>query len=202
MTGRRVRRGGAVCAALVAALSLIVGAVAMGQARQPQTARTPIGTVLGRHQARGAMRPSATVRVVHRAEGVRGHTLAALRSRWPVRGPINSDFGARRWSWRHRAHRGIDIGAARGTPVRVPAAGTVVFAGWRNGYGRTIIIDHGDRVHTLYGHLSRLGVRRGQTVRQGTAIGSTGSTGHASGPHLHYEILVRSRPVNPGHHAR
>lgn len=94
-------------------------------------------------------------------------------------------------------HTGVDIGAARGTPVRVPAAGTVSFVGWRGGYGRTIIIDHGHQVHTLYGHLSQLGVRRGQLVAQGTTIGSTGSTGRASGPHLHYEILVRGRPVNP-----
>ncbi|MGH7335169.1 MAG: murein hydrolase activator EnvC family protein [Candidatus Rokuibacteriota bacterium] len=94
-------------------------------------------------------------------------------------------------------HTGIDIGAPRGTSVQVPAPGRVAFAGWRSGYGRTIVIDHGSHVHTLYAHLSTLRVRRGQRVEQGSPIGSTGSTGYVSGPHLHYEILVRGRPLNP-----
>ena len=126
----------------------------------------------------------------------RHRTVAALRSRWPVRGPVTSDFGPRRGLG--RVHSGIDIGAEPGTPCRVAAAGTVVFAGWQNGYGKTIIVDHGDGVHTLYGHLSKIGVGRGQRVEQGAMLGSTGSTGHASGPHLHYEILVNGRPVDPG----
>jgi murein DD-endopeptidase MepM/ murein hydrolase activator NlpD len=167
-----------VCAAMPAALALISGSGVVGaQVRQ---------------QGAVHIRPTSPITVRHR-----DNALATLRSRWPVRGPINSDFGARRSWWRHRVHTGIDIGAARGTSVRAPAPGTVAFAGWWSGYGRTIIIDHGNRVHTLYGHLSKLGVRRGQLIAQGTTIGSTGSTGHASGPHLHYEILVRGRPVNP-----
>ena len=124
-------------------------------------------------------------------------TLAALRSQRPVRGPINSDFGARRSFWRRQFHTGIDIAASRGTPVRAPMGGTVTFAGWRGGYGRTIIIDHGGEFRTLYGHLSRVGVRRGQRVESGAAIGATGASGNASGPHLHYEILAKGRPINP-----
>jgi murein DD-endopeptidase MepM/ murein hydrolase activator NlpD len=123
-------------------------------------------------------------------------TVAALRSRWPVRGPITSDFGPRGRS--ARIHSGVDIGAEPGTPCRIAAAGTVVFAGWKNGYGKTIIVDHGDRIQTLYGHLSKIGVSRGQPVEQGAVLGSTGTTGHVSGPHLHYEILVNGRPVDPG----
>jgi murein DD-endopeptidase MepM/ murein hydrolase activator NlpD len=126
-----------------------------------------------------------------------GHpTVTALRSRLPVRGPITSDFGPRRAFGRF--HSGIDIGAKPETPCRIVAAGTVVFAGWQNGYGKTIIVEHGDRIHTLYGHLSRLVVSRGQRVKQGAVVGLTGTTGRASGPHLHYEILVNGRPVDPG----
>ena len=130
------------------------------------------------------------------AGGPRHRTVTALRSRWPVPGPITSDFGPRRGF--SRFHSGIDIGAEPATPCRIAAAGTVVFAGWRNGYGNTIIVDHGDRIQTLYGHLSRLGVSRGQRVEQGAVLGLTGTTGHTSGPHLHYEILVNGRPVDPG----
>ncbi|PWU25419.1 MAG: hypothetical protein C5B48_01415 [Candidatus Rokuibacteriota bacterium] len=127
-------------------------------------------------------------------------TLAALRARWPVRGPIHSGFGPRGSFWGRHFHTGVDIGARRGTPVHTPAPGTVAFAGWRGGYGRTVIIDHGRRVQSLYGHLSKLDVKRGQTVAAGTQIGRTGSTGHSSGPHLHYEVLVNRRPVDPRDH--
>ncbi|HKZ07272.1 MAG TPA: M23 family metallopeptidase [Methylomirabilota bacterium] len=130
------------------------------------------------------------------ADGSRQHTVTALRSRWPVRGPITSDFGPRRGF--ARVHHGVDIAAEPGTLCRIAAAGTVVFAGWQNGYGKTIIVDHGDRIHTLYGHLSKIGVSRGQRVEQGAVLGLTGTTGHVSGPHLHYEILVNGRPVDPG----
>ena len=126
----------------------------------------------------------------------REETLAALRFRWPVDGPISSDFGAPRPS-RTGFHAGVDIGARRGTFVRAPAGGTVAFVGWRSGYGRTIVIDHGHQISTLYGHLAKPDVVRGQTVEEGAGIGLIGATGHASGPHLHYEVLVNGRPVNP-----
>jgi murein DD-endopeptidase MepM/ murein hydrolase activator NlpD len=126
----------------------------------------------------------------------REETLAALRFRWPVYGPISSDFGAPRAS-RTGFHGGVDIGARRGTFVRAPAGGTVAFVGWRSGYGRTIVIDHGHQISTLYGHLARPEVVRGQTVEEGAGIGLIGATGHASAPHLHYEVLVNGRPVNP-----
>ena len=124
-------------------------------------------------------------------------TLATLRARWPVRGPINSGFGTRGSLWGKHFHRGVDIGARRGTPVHAPDAGTVAFAGWRSGYGRTVVIDHGRQVRTVYGHLSRLDVRPSQRVAAGAEIGLTGTTGNASGPHLHYEVLVKGSPVNP-----
>jgi murein DD-endopeptidase MepM/ murein hydrolase activator NlpD len=126
----------------------------------------------------------------------REETLTALRFRWPVYGPISSDFGAPRPS-RTGFHAGVDIGASRGTFVRAPAGGTVAFVGWRSGYGRTIVIDHGHQISTVYGHLAKPDVIRGQTVEEGAGIGLIGATGHASGPHLHYEVLVNGRPVNP-----
>ena len=126
----------------------------------------------------------------------REDTLAALRFRWPVYGPISSEFGAPRAS-RTGFHAGVDIGASRGTFVRAPAGGTVAFVGWRSGYGRTIVIDHGHQISTLYGHLAKPDVVRGQTVEEGAGIGLIGATGHASGPHLHYEVLVDGWPVNP-----
>jgi len=124
-------------------------------------------------------------------------TLAALRSGWPVPGPVNSSFGRRGSFWGSHFHKGVDIGARRGTPVHAPASGTVAFAGWRSGYGRTVVIDHGGQVRSLYGHLSKVDVRSTQRVVAGAAIGRTGTTGNASGSHLHYEILVKGHPVNP-----
>jgi hypothetical protein len=124
--------------------------------------------------------------------------LTALRLHWPVRGPINSGFGTRRSSGtRGDVHAGVDIGARAGTPVRAPASAIVAFAGWQNGYGRTIILEHGPGVQSLYGHLAKFVVKRGQRVEQGATIGLTGNSGHSSGPHLHYEVRVNERPVNP-----
>jgi len=126
----------------------------------------------------------------------REETLTALRFRWPVYGAISSGFGAPRAS-ETGFHAGVDIAAARGTFVRAPVGGTVAFVGWRSGYGRTIVVDHGYQISTLYGHLARPDVVRGQTVEEGAEIGLIGATGHASGPHLHYEVLKNGRPVNP-----
>mgnify|MGYP003575267716 FL=1 len=126
----------------------------------------------------------------------REETLAAVPFRWLVYGPISPEFGAPRAS-RTGFHAGVDIGASRGTFVRASAGGTVAFVGWRSGYGRTVVLDHGHQISTLYGHLAKSDVVRGQTVEEGAGIGLIGATGHASGPHLHYEVLVNGRPVNP-----
>ena len=129
-----------------------------------------------------------------------GRVLGALPSRWPVRGPVNSEFGRRSSPWSDdalEAHSGIDIGAPRGTPVIAPAAGTVVFAGTQPEYGVTLIIDHGNDIKTLYGHLTRVTVTAEQRVERGQVVAQTGNTGRSSGPHLHYEIQVKGQPVNP-----
>ena len=128
-----------------------------------------------------------------------GRALASLPSRWPVRGAVNSEFGNRPSPWTRglEFHSGMDIAAERGTPVRAPSAGTVAFAGTHSEYGLTVILDHGQELRTIYGHLSKIVVTLGQKVECGADIGVTGNTGRSSGPHLHYEILVKGRSVNP-----
>ena len=140
-----------------------------------------------------------SIRTLERFLGRASRVLASLPSRWPVRGPVNSDFGQRRSPWAPNSefHSGIDIGAAIGTPVKAPAPGTVVFAGQHAEYGITVVIDHGNDTKSLYGHLSRLNVTTDQAVQRGDTVAFTGNTGRSSGPHLHYEIQVKGQPVNP-----
>jgi murein DD-endopeptidase MepM/ murein hydrolase activator NlpD len=111
---------------------------------------------------------------------------------WPVSGPITSGFG---WRW-GRMHEGIDIGAACGTPIRAAASGTIVYAGWMDGYGNLTIIDHGGGMATAYAHQSAI-YFGGGSVSQGQTIGAVGSTGHSTGCHLHFEVRVNGTPVNP-----
>lgn len=112
---------------------------------------------------------------------------------WPLRGPVTSGFGPR-WG---RLHAGIDISARSGTPIRAAKAGEVILAGSYGGYGNTVIINHGGGLATLYAHQSRVGTREGATVATGEVIGFVGSTGHSTGPHLHFETRVNGSPQNP-----
>lgn len=112
---------------------------------------------------------------------------------WPIRGSVTSGFGTR-WG---RLHAGIDIGAHTGTPIHAAKAGSVIFAGSMSGYGNVVIIDHGGGLSTLYAHQSRLGTNDGARVDQGQVIGYVGSTGHSTGPHLHFETRVSGSPQNP-----
>jgi murein DD-endopeptidase MepM/ murein hydrolase activator NlpD len=96
-----------------------------------------------------------------------------------------------------RAHRGVDYGAPTGTPVRSVGDGVVEFAGWQNGYGNVVKVQHGKGRSTLYAHLSRIDVRKGQTVDQGQNVGLVGSTGWATGPHLHFEFQINGNHVDP-----
>jgi murein DD-endopeptidase MepM/ murein hydrolase activator NlpD len=109
--------------------------------------------------------------------------------------PVTSRYG-----WRthpltgtRRFHSGIDIAAATGTPVVAAGSGTIISAGWNNGYGKAIVIQHDDNHQTLYGHLSDISVQAGQSIVKGTVIGKVGSTGNSTGPHLHFE----KRESNP-----
>lgn len=128
-----------------------------------------------------------------------GKMLAALPSRWPVRGPVNSEFGTRLspWTKSPEFHAGMDIRAERGTPVQAPAGGLVSHAGTHAEYGLTVILEHGNDIRSVYGHLSKIHVHQGQRVERGVELGLSGNTGRSSGPHLHYEILVRGQAVNP-----
>jgi murein DD-endopeptidase MepM/ murein hydrolase activator NlpD len=140
-----------------------------------------------------------SLRALDRLVGRARRALAMLPSRWPVRGAVNSEYGRRLspWTQTPEFHGGIDIAADSGTPVRVPAPGTVVFAGRHGEYGLAVVVDHGQEIRSLYGHLSKIHVKAGQTVERGAELGLSGNTGRSSGPHLHYEVLVRGRPVNP-----
>jgi len=112
---------------------------------------------------------------------------------WPVNAPITSPFG---WRW-GRMHEGIDLGAAYGTPIAAAAGGTVIYAGWLGGYGNLTVIDHGGGLATAYGHQSSIAVSDGEQVAQGQTIGYVGSTGHSTGPHLHFEVRVNGVAVDP-----
>jgi murein DD-endopeptidase MepM/ murein hydrolase activator NlpD len=112
---------------------------------------------------------------------------------WPVQGPVTSPFG---WRW-GRMHEGIDIGVPYGTPIHAAASGTVIYCGWEEGYGNLTAIDHGGNLATAYGHQSSIVVSCGQQVSQGQLIGYVGSTGHSTGPHLHFEVRVNGVPVDP-----
>lgn len=118
---------------------------------------------------------------------------------WPLSGPITSPFG-----WRHNPfggapdfHPGIDIGVNVGTTVSAAAAGTVIMAQWYGGYGNYILIDHGGGISTGYGHLSRFYVSVGQVVQRGQAIAASGNTGASTGPHLHFEVRKKGKPIDP-----
>ena len=118
---------------------------------------------------------------------------------YPVNGRISSNYGYRVHpiSGARRLHAGMDIAAGTGTPIGAAGNGTVIFAGWRGGYGNCIMIDHGGGIVTLYGHQSSLATSVGQSVSTGQTIGYVGSTGYSTGPHLHWEVRVNGSPVDP-----
>jgi murein DD-endopeptidase MepM/ murein hydrolase activator NlpD len=118
---------------------------------------------------------------------------------WPIQGRITSGFGGRMSpvgrGWEN--HNGVDIPARSGTPIRASGGGVVTFSAWKNGYGNTVILDHGFGISTLYAHNTSNRVRVGQRVERGDIIAYVGSTGWSTGPHLHYGVRVNNRYVNP-----
>jgi murein DD-endopeptidase MepM/ murein hydrolase activator NlpD len=106
---------------------------------------------------------------------------------------VTSMFG-RRWGL---LHAGVDLGSAQGTPFYAAASGRVIVARWNGGYGYNVQIDHGGGIVTVYGHSSRLLVREGQDVEAGDPIALVGDTGHSFGSHLHFEVRVNDRPIEP-----
>jgi hypothetical protein len=125
--------------------------------------------------------------------------VSAKPSIWPVNGTLRGGFGERTdpFSGEGAFHKGVDISAPTGTPVRATANGLVVHADWSGAYGRMVVVDHGNGVQTCYAHLSKFYVRTGQEVRLGQVIAAVGSTGRTTAPHLHYEVRVGGAPMNP-----
>ena len=97
-------------------------------------------------------------------------------------------------------HSGVDLAASYGSPIVATSDGVIGTASWSGGYGLLVALDHGGGPQTRYGHMSRLNVLQGQSVRKGDVIGYVGSTGMATGPHLHYEIRVNGQAINPAAH--
>jgi peptidoglycan hydrolase-like protein with peptidoglycan-binding domain len=135
-------------------------------------------------------------------DGVAGPATRAALSRPPVRPPalrlpIRARVGDRYGPRGAGFHAGLDFPAPSGTPVTAAASGRVAFAGWDDGWGLTVTIDHGNGLRTRYAHLSRATVSPGTTVAAGATIGRVGATGFATGPHLHVEVTIRGANANP-----
>ena len=130
-----------------------------------------------------------------------GKSMRKAFLRVPINARVSSPFNLQR---RHpvldvvRPHEGTDYAAPPGTPIKAAGSGRVKFAGWKGGYGRTVVLQHGDNITTLYAHMSRLGkgIKSGTRVKQGETIGYVGSSGMVTGPHLHYEFRINGAPRN------
>jgi murein DD-endopeptidase MepM/ murein hydrolase activator NlpD len=114
---------------------------------------------------------------------------------------VSSRFTKKRWhpvlkKW--RSHKGVDYAAPTGTPIKATGAGKVAFKGWKGGYGRVVILQHGSKYQTVYGHMSKFArLKNGDRVKQGQTIGYVGKSGLATGPHLHYEFRINGVHRNP-----
>lgn len=125
---------------------------------------------------------------------------AYIPAMWAHMGKINNEFGFRRSPFGGRTyefHAGMDIDGERGDQVVAPANGVVTEAGWKGGYGNMIEVDHGNGLKTRYGHLSKIDVNVGDPITRGQVMAFVGSTGRSTGPHLHYELRLNDRPINP-----
>ena len=144
------------------------------------------------------------LRALARLASRAGRTLAALPTRWPVAAVVNSEYGKRMspWTQEPEFHRGMDLRATMGTPVKASGGGRVVTAQVHGEYGLAVVLEHASGIRSLYGHLDKLLVRPGQRVEAGHVIALSGNSGRSSGPHVHYEVLLKGEPVNPRRFAR
>jgi murein DD-endopeptidase MepM/ murein hydrolase activator NlpD len=134
----------------------------------------------------------ATSFVVMIPEGMEKDYIPSI---WPARGRVTSYFGELRSGG--YIHKGLDIGTFPRANIYAASSGKVIYAGWQGGYGNTIMIHHGSDITTLYGHLEKILIKYGQIISKGDVIGLVGSTGKSTGPHLHYEIRVNGKRVDP-----
>ncbi|MEX0856265.1 MAG: M23 family metallopeptidase [Gemmatimonadota bacterium] len=117
--------------------------------------------------------------------------------RIPLESQVTAPFGVRWEGVLPRVHRGVDLRAAEGTAIHAMTAGSVRYAGWMNGYGNVVWLDHRGGVLSVYAHLSEILVATGAAVAAGELVGRSGSTGNVTGPHLHFEVWKGGRPVDP-----
>ncbi len=141
----------------------------------------------------------ATIGILEQLAQRQANIKRYLPNIWPVRGQITSHYGNRVDPFNGDAelHLGLDISALYGSRVHAPADGRIIYAQRKSAYGNLIVIDHGNGVTTRLGHLSAFAVKVGQRVKKGDIVGSVGTTGRSTAPHLHYEVRVNDRPKNP-----
>jgi murein DD-endopeptidase MepM/ murein hydrolase activator NlpD len=153
--------------------------------------------VLGEIDAQSKSEAELTRIIKQRSQQAAGGAGTTARNAggciWPAKGSVTSEFG-RRWG---RLHAGIDVANSIGTPIWAAKSGNVIFSGQQSGYGNVVIIDHGGGMSTLYGHMSKRIAVEGEHVSQGQLIGKIGSTGHSTGPHVHFETRYGGTPRNP-----
>jgi murein DD-endopeptidase MepM/ murein hydrolase activator NlpD len=166
-----------------------------GMARRSAEIRIDLGALIRRaNLLASSFQEAADTLAYHTAR------LAATPSIMPTQGWLSSAFSSMRAHpilHMARPHEGIDVTAPMGSPIEAPAAGLVIDSGWESGYGNTITIDHGFGIVTKFAHASKLLVRNGERVKRGQRIALVGNSGLATGPHLHYEVRVKGRPVDP-----
>jgi murein DD-endopeptidase MepM/ murein hydrolase activator NlpD len=166
-----------------------------GASRRSAEIRVDLGALIRRaNLLASSFKEAADSLALHTAR------LAATPSIMPTQGWLSSAFSSMRTHpilHMARPHEGIDVSAPMGSPIEAPAAGIVSDAGWETGYGNTITIDHGFGIVTKFAHASKLLVKNGQRVARGQRIALVGNSGLATGPHLHYEVHVNGRPVDP-----
>jgi len=169
-----------------------------GQVRKAKKPTAPGAALWKPPELRTRTRPSPTVPIVEltRARRAPHGGLRRRPSIWPVDGWVTAQFGEPLGLLK-REYSGINIAAAKGAIVRATADGEVTFAGWENALGNLLILDHGGRYTTWYGHNERLLVREGELVRKGQVIALVGSSGHSTGVRLHYEVWKNGIPVDP-----
>lgn len=172
---------------------------ALAASLRPTNAAAPIASQTFGNLSHLLQSLNQELQVVRRGVALREAFAEATPSLWPVDGWVSSGFGYRRdpFTGRRDLHHAIDISTRRGEPVFATAAGLVVEAEHNGDYGNLVEISHGFGLFTRYGHLSAFDVQAGDTVERGALIGRAGGTGRATGNHVHYEIRVNGRPINP-----